>query len=78
MREACYGQSFVGNAPAILVVCADNDRTMRCGQSARTVDCCIALSFLCAQAAALGIQGCWIGSFDPEKVRALLGIRTIT
>ena len=74
MREACYGQSFVGNAPAILVVCADNDRTMRCGQSARTVDCCIALSFMCAQAAALGIQGCWIGSFDPEKVRALLGI----
>ena len=74
MAEACSGQTFVGKAPVILVVCADNDRVMRCGQSARTVDCCIALSFMCAQAAALGIQGCWIGSFDPEKVRALLGI----
>lgn len=74
MADACYGQAFVGEAPAILVVCADNDRVMRCGQSARTVDCCIALSFMCAQAAALGIQGCWIGSFDPGKVRALLGI----
>lgn len=74
MAEACYNQAFVGKAPAILVVCADNDRIMRCGQSARAVDCCIALSFMCAQAAALDVQGCWIGSFDPEKVRALLGI----
>lgn len=74
MVEACYNQAFVGQAPAILVVCADEDRTMRCGQSARAVDCCIALSFMCAQAAALGVQGCWLGSFDPEKVRALLDI----
>lgn len=74
MAEACSGQAFVGKAPAVLVVCADNDRVMRCGQSARTVDCCIALSFMCAEAASLGVQGCWIGSFDPEKVRALLHI----
>lgn len=74
MVEACNGQAFVGKAPAILVVCANNERIMRCGQSARVVDCCIALSFMCAEAAALGVQGCWIGSFYPEKVRALLGI----
>lgn len=74
MTEACGGQAFVGKAPAVLVVCADNDRTMRCGQSARTVDCCIALSFMCAEAASLGIQGCWIGAFDAEKVRTLLHI----
>lgn len=74
MVEACSGQAFVGKAPAILVVCADNDRLMRCGQSARTVDCCIALSFMCAQAAALGVQGCWIGAFEADKVRVLLGI----
>ena len=74
MAEACSGQAFVGKAPAILVVCADNDRLMRCGQSARTVDCCIALSFMCVEASSLGVQGCWIGSFDPDKVRALLDI----
>ena len=33
MVDACSGQAFVGKAPAILVVCADNDRLMRCGQS---------------------------------------------
>lgn len=38
MADACHGQAFVGEAPAILVVCADNDRVMRCGQSARAVD----------------------------------------
>ncbi len=74
MADACHGQAFVGEAPAILVVCADNDRVMRCGQSARAVDCCIALSFMCAEAASLGVQGCWIGAFEADKVRALLGI----
>lgn len=74
MVDACSGQAFVGKAPAILVVCADNDRLMRCGQSPRMVDCCIALSFMCAQAASLGVQGRWIGAFEADKVRALLGI----
>ena len=74
IADACHWQAFVGEAPAILVVCADNDRVMRCGQSARAVDCCIALSFMCAEAASLGVQGCWIGAFEADKVRALLGI----
>lgn len=74
MVDACSGQAFVGKAPAILVVCADNGRLMRCGQPPRMVDCCIALSFMCAQAASLGVQGCWIGAFEADKVRALLGI----
>lgn len=74
MVDACSGQAFVGKAPAILVVCADNGRLMRCGQPPRMVDCCIALSFMCARAASLGVQGCWIGAFEADKVRALLGI----
>lgn len=74
MVEACSGQAFVGKAPAVLVVCADNDRLMRCGQSARMVDCCIALSFMCVEAASLGVQGCRIGAFEAEKVRTLLHI----
>ncbi len=74
MAEACSNQKFVGEAPAILVLCADDERIMRCGQSARGIDCAIALSFMCLEAAALGIEGCWIGSFDPEQVRKLLSI----
>ncbi len=58
MAEACYDQKFVGEAPAILVVCADEERVMRCGQSARGIDCAIALSFMCLEASQLGIQGC--------------------
>lgn len=74
MVDACCGQKFVGNAAAILVVCADEDRDMTCGRSARTVDCCIALSFMILQAAEFGIQGCWLGAFETDKVKALLGI----
>ena len=74
MVEACCGQKFIEKAPAILVICADEDRQMNCGQSARTVDCCIALTSMMLQAAEFGIQGCWLGAFDAQKVRDVLGI----
>ena len=74
MVEVCCGQKFIEKAGAILVVCADDDRNMTCGQSARTVDCCIALSFMILQAAEYGIQGCWLGAFEADKVKVLLGI----
>lgn len=71
---ACEEQEFVGQAPVVLVACADQDRTMICGQSARTVDCAIAMSFMRLQAIAEGLQGCWLGWFHPEQVREILNI----
>lgn len=71
---ACEGQEFVGQAPVVLVACADQDRTMICGQSARTVDCAIAMSFMRLQAIEEGLQGCWLGWFHPEQVREILNI----
>jgi hypothetical protein len=46
LMEACNGQKFVGEAPAVLVLVANSPRQMMCGQPARTVDCSIALSFM--------------------------------
>lgn len=71
---ACRGQKFVGEAPVVLVACANQDRTMICGQSARTVDACIAMSFMYLQAVEEGMQGCWLGWYDPEQVRRVLHI----
>ena len=72
---ACGGQSFVGEAPAALVVCAVGDgRMMYCGQLASTVDCSIALSFMILEAAELGLGTCWLGYFNNDKVKRVLNI----
>ena len=74
LAEACCGQRFVAQAPAVLVLCADQAAQMRCGQPARTVDCSIALSFMMLEAAEQGLGTCWLGAFEQEGVRRALHI----
>ena len=74
MVDACEGQKWIATAPAILVECATGDRTMICGQSARSMDGAIAMSYMTLEAVSLGLQFCWLGWFYPEKVREVLGI----
>ena len=75
MVEAANGQQFVGQAPVVVVCCAVNaDYVMRCGQAAHPIDVAIAMDHMTLQATAEGLGTCWVGSFYPEKVRALLGI----
>jgi nitroreductase len=74
MVPACKDVKWVGTAPLILVACADGDRTMVCGQSARTVDCTIGMSYMTLEAIEQGLGFCWLGWFYPEKVRAVLNI----
>lgn len=71
---ACNGQQMVAEAPAALVVWADGERMMGCGQSAATVDCSIALSFMLLRATELGLGSCWLGAFDQNAVKQLLGL----
>ena len=73
MVDACEGQKWIATAPAILVECATGDRTMICGQSA-SMDGAIAMSYMTLEAVSLGLQFCWLGWFQPEKVRKLLNI----
>lgn len=74
MQEACGGQKQVGMAPVTLVVCANNDSVMSCGQSKTTIDCSIAMSFMLLQAEAEGLGMCWLGHFYADKVKEVLGI----
>lgn len=74
MVDACEGQKWIATAPAVLVECATGDRTMICGQSARSMDGAIAMSYMTLEAVSLGLQFCWLGWFQPEKVRRLLNI----
>ena len=61
-------------AGAIIVACSNSDYVMRCGQLVGPIDVAIALEHICLQATELGLGPCRIGSFEPEKVRAVLRI----
>jgi nitroreductase len=47
---------------------------MRCGQACYPIDMAIAIDHLTLAAVAEGLGTCWIGSFDPDTVRQILGI----
>ncbi len=69
------GQPFIGEAPVILAgVSLNPERVMRCGVPAYAVDVAIAMTDVTLAAAALGLGTCWIGSFNQEKVKEILGI----
>jgi len=74
LAEAAYGQKFVAEAPAAIIVCATSRRFMACGQPTDTMDCSIAMSFILLQAQELGLGTCWLGRFDADKVKKLLNI----
>ena len=77
LGEAADGQRFVGDAPVVIVACAETDkRLMSCGHPSYLLDVAIALDHLSLAAAAAGLGTCWIGAFDPAKVRGILGIPT--
>ncbi len=74
LAEAANNQTFFEKAGAIIIACTNSDYVMRCGQPAGVIDVAIALEHICLEATALGLATCWIGSFYPEKVKAITGI----
>ena len=72
---AASNQTFVGEAPIIIVACAtESESIMMCGQPRYTVDVSIAMSFIILQARELGLGTCWLGAFDESSVKEILGI----
>jgi len=74
IAEAANNQMFLEKAGVIIVGCSNSNELMRCGQQIGPIDVAIALEHIALQAAEMGLATCWIGSFYPEKVRAVLGM----
>ncbi len=75
LTQSANGQAFVGQAPVVIVACAETDRrTMACGHPSFLIDAAIAIDHITLAAVEEGLGTCWIGAFDPEAVRSILGI----
>jgi len=75
LANAAFGQSFIGEAPIVIVACATESKSiMACGQPAYTVDVSIACAFMILQAHELGLGTCWIGAFNEDEVKKILKV----
>ena len=75
LSVAARGQKFVGEAPVVLACCAETDsHVMACGQLCYPIDVAIAIDHITLCATADGLGSCWIGAFDEDKAKEILGI----
>ena len=75
LSEAAKGQKQVAQAPIVIAGCAETDgAVMTCGQQCYPIDVAIALEHIALQAVEEGLGTCWIGAFEEEAAKEVLGI----
>jgi nitroreductase len=78
LQEIAYGQEHIGQAPVILVVCANYIRSMSQygdrGILYAVQDATIAATYMMLAAHARRLHTCWTGAFDEEEAKAALSL----
>lgn len=79
LSEAAGGQAFIAEAPVSLVFCADPERSAQeFGERGRRLfalqDTTIAAAYAQLAVVAAGMGSTWVGNFDADRVRRLLGL----
>lgn len=75
LKVAAKGQTFVEEAPIVIVCCAKTDNhVMTCGQLCYPIDVAIAIDHITLAAQALSLGTCWVGAFYEEEVKKILEI----
>jgi len=64
----CGDQKFVGDCSAFLAGVTD------AGADYHAIDITIALDHLSLRAVELGLGTCWIGDFEPQRLKEILGV----
>lgn len=77
--EAALGQMFIEEAPVVIVVCADEERSSQgYGVRGKTLYCiqdaAAAIQNIHLTAYSLGLGTCWVGAFREEETREILKI----
>jgi nitroreductase len=76
---ACSGQMFIANAPHILIFCSDLLKNLeKYGDRGRylyaTQDATIAAAYVQLAAIDIGLDTCWIGAFDTQKISEIIRV----
>jgi nitroreductase len=75
LSKAANGQAHVAGAAAVIAgVSISPERIMMCGVPAYPVDLAIALDHITLAAIDQGLGTCWIGAFNQEEARKVMGI----
>lgn len=75
LAQAANEQEHVEQAAVVIAAVAlDPERVMTCRTPACPVDVAIALTNLTLAATAEGLGTCWIGAFQQDRVRQILGV----
>jgi len=77
--ETALGQMFIEEAPVVIVVCADEERSSQgYGVRGKTLYCiqdtAAAMQNIHLTAYSLGLGTCWVGAFREEETRKILKI----
>jgi nitroreductase len=75
--EACGGQSWIGEAPVVIVATGWKiplNRGGYMGETSFIMDVSIAFTHLILAARAEGLGTCWIGNFDNNEIKRILGL----
>lgn len=79
LAEAALDQKFIEEAPVVIVVCADENRSsQRYGVRGKTLYClqdtAAAVQNINLTACSLGLGTCWIGAFREEEASKILRV----
>ena len=71
-----YGQDWFTQAPLVICACGvpEENWVRRDGKNYNDVDVAIVMDHLTLAAADVGLGTCWIGAFDPDAAREVLGL----
>ncbi|MFZ3060277.1 MAG: nitroreductase family protein [Candidatus Methanoperedens sp.] len=78
LKEAALGQSFIEQAPIVIVAVANIERSSRVyktrGELYAIQDATASVENILLSACSLGLAACWVGAFDENAVSELLSI----
>ncbi|MFH0962074.1 MAG: nitroreductase family protein [archaeon] len=79
LAAASLSQEFISTAPVVIVACADTERSaVKYGSRGKyfysIVDVSAAIENMMIAATSLGLGTCWVGSFNNNIVRDVLGL----
>ena len=76
IADACYNQSFIADAPVVIVCCAKNyiNSCEPHKEKSALIDTIISIDHLILTARNEGIASCWVGAVHTEPIKEILNI----